>query len=103
MTASWIKREGWLKDYVKPKPRPVVSPKPQEEDVERLQVFTPIICPKCESRNVRSYGADKPVLYYRCQKCHYKFKVIEKTPPTLAALQSEQKKALIQFKHQYDT
>jgi hypothetical protein len=43
-------------------------------------ISVPIKCPYCKSRKVRCYGADKPVLYYRCWeiKCRKKFKVIEK-------------------------
>jgi DNA-directed RNA polymerase subunit RPC12/RpoP len=103
MTSDWIKKDraGWLRDYVKPKPGSVAPPVPQGEGSEQIQVFTPIICPKCGSRSVRSYGADKPVLYYSCQKCRHKFKVIEKDSAILTTIQSEQKKALVEFKDKY--
>jgi hypothetical protein len=88
--ASWVKKDGWLKGYVKEK-----SPVIRKEEVfgnskvieeievverQRTVIFIPIKCPFCSSRKVHCYGADKPVLYYQCKekKCKHKFKVLEK-------------------------
>jgi len=88
--ASWIRKDDWLKGYVEKK-TPVIQKdevcgynKVIEEigvvEKQRVVIFIPIKCPFCYSRKVHCYGADKPVLYYRCKesKCKHKFKVIEK-------------------------
>ncbi len=71
---KWINKKGWLNGYV--------DPIKQKEEVsdhkERVTVHIPLKCPGCRSRKVRCYGADKPVLYYKCMDCEFKFKVIEK-------------------------
>ena len=71
--AKWINKKGWLDGYVKP-----VQTK--EEDVRNksnVMVHVPLKCPGCRSRSVRCYGADKPILYYKCYECGFKFKVRE--------------------------
>lgn len=71
---KWINKKGWLNGYVDP-----VKPKDEVPDSkERVLVHIPLECPECESRKVRCYGADKPILYYKCVDCKHKFKVIEK-------------------------
>ncbi len=67
---KWINKKGWLDGYVKEKQ----EAKPQEN----VTVYIPLKCPSCRSRKVRCYGADRPVLYYKCFDCELKFKVIEK-------------------------
>jgi transposase-like protein len=72
--AEWINKKGWLDGYIK-------STKPKEEEVvnkSNVVVYLPLKCPVCRSRKVRCYGADKPILYYKCVDCELKFKVIEK-------------------------
>lgn len=72
--SEWIKKQGWLDGYVKPVKRK------DEEVKERgsVMVHIPLRCPACRSRKVRCYGADKPILYYKCVNCEIKFKVLEK-------------------------
>ena len=72
--AEWINKKGWLDGYVKPV-------KAKEGDVKgksNVVVHLPLKCPACRSRSVRCYGADKPILYYKCVDCELKFKVLEK-------------------------
>jgi transposase-like protein len=72
--AKWINKKGWLDGYVKPA-------RDAEEDVKSkssVVVHSPLKCPGCRSRSVRCYGADKPILYYKCVDCDLKFKVLEK-------------------------
>lgn len=72
--AEWINKKGWLDGYVKS------SNKPKEEEASKSSVVVHVLlkCPICRSRKVRCYGADKPILYYKCVDCESKFKVIEK-------------------------
>jgi len=72
--AEWIKKQGWLDGYVKP------AKKNDNEVKEKsnVMVHIPLRCPACRSRKVRCYGADKPILYYKCVDCENKFKVLEK-------------------------
>ncbi len=72
--SEWIKKQGWLDGYVKPAKRK------DEEVTEKgsVMVHVPLRCPVCRSRKVRCYGADKPILYYKCVDCEIKFKVLEK-------------------------
>lgn len=71
--AKWINKKGWLYGYV--------QPKVNENNVSNksnVMVHVPLKCPSCRSRSVRCYGADKPILYYKCVDCDLKFKVLEK-------------------------
>jgi|GEM_PF-5990718 len=73
MTA-WIdkKEDSWLDKPLKRERR--MTP---VEDHDVL-IHRPLKCRRCKSRSVRCYGADKPILYYKCVDCQHKFKVIEK-------------------------
>ena len=72
--AKWINKKGWLDGYVNTFKEKEDAVKPKEN----VMVHIPLKCPGCRSRKVRCYGADKPVLYYKCVDCEFKFKVIEK-------------------------
>ena len=60
----------------------IYNPVKEKEDTvkprQNVMVHIPLKCPGCRSRRVRCYGADKPILYYRCVDCMVKFKVLEK-------------------------
>lgn len=84
---KWLKKSpDWLKDYSEPKSKTSIttfnkSTIPQDNITTIIHI--PIQCPKCESRRVRCTGtAARPVLYYKCQDCKFKFKVLEKKPET---------------------
>ncbi len=71
---TWIdkKEDSWLD---KPQKRERRTSTMEDHDV---LIHRPLKCRRCNSRSVRCYGADKPVLYYKCVDCQHKFKVIEK-------------------------
>jgi transposase-like protein len=74
---KWINKKGWLNGYVDPiKQKEKVQVEPHLQ--WNVRVHVPLKCPGCRSRKVRCYGADKPILYYKCIDCSFKFKVIEK-------------------------
>lgn len=76
---SWVRTSGWLKGYVKEKPKyhkdNIIIPESSEQEV---QVVTAVRCDRCKSKNVKCYGKHPPVLYYKCKDCKNKFKVVEK-------------------------
>jgi transposase-like protein len=84
---SWIdNKKGWLKGY-KPERETVVGvldePKPveiknQKRPGEKVVEHIALKCPYCHSKKVKCYGADKPILYYKCTLCKKKFKVLER-------------------------
>ena len=76
---SWIKREGWLKGYVSEKSKPVENNDETNKDADTKTTIVRLIlkCPQCKSIKLKCYGAARPVLYYRCNDCGWKFKVIE--------------------------
>ena len=72
--AKWINKKGWLDGYV----NPVKAREEVVKEKSSVMVHIPLKCPGCRSRKVRCYGADKPILYYKCVDCDLKFKVLEK-------------------------
>ncbi len=75
---KWINKKGWLDGYVDPLKRKQEAPEELPHPQGNIVVHVPLKCPGCRSRKVRCYGADKPILYYKCLVCAVKFKVIEK-------------------------
>ncbi len=76
---SWMdKKEGWLKDYSKRKPRHIVVKEEtkKEEPINKGIFFMRPKCPKCGGKKVRCYGADGRIKYFKC-KCGVKFRAIE--------------------------
>lgn len=75
----WINTRGWLKGYTQDKLKTASSIKPEESSLPKSTVaHVPLKCPRCRSRRVRCYGTvDRPVLYYKCTACGFKFKVLE--------------------------
>jgi transposase-like protein len=81
--AKWINARGWLKGYVSQKEaRPVNISQPAANLESGNTVMRLVLrCPRCRSQKVKCYGADRPVLYYRCSACKWKFKVLEVDKP----------------------
>ena len=80
MVDKWVKagKRGWMGDHAKSARRQVEKESQEEQDDIRMTItHIPLRCPGCKSRSIRCYGADRPVLYYRCQDCDLKFKVFE--------------------------
>lgn len=77
--ASWIKKDGWLKGYVKEKP----EQKTRVEEVieEHVAVYGvtyyPLKCPKCQSKDIKTYSSKPPIRYHRCKLCDFRFRSIE--------------------------
>lgn len=79
---KWIDAKGWMKDDRLNKRQKVaddVIPAQETEEVTESEVvvYKPLKC-KCGSRKVHCYGADRPILYYKCMECGRKFKVLER-------------------------
>lgn len=79
---KWINARGWMNDERVMKrqkvpdnglPGPEMMQAPEPEVI----VHKPLRC-KCGSKKVHCYGADRPILYYKCMECGRKFKVIER-------------------------
>ncbi len=80
--AKWINAKGWMNDDRLMKRQKVPdNGLPEKEIVEAPEseviVHKPLKC-KCGSRKVHCYGADRPILYYKCMECGRKFKVLER-------------------------
>jgi len=75
---KWINKKGWLDGYIDPIKRKEETLQEPTHGQGNVTVHVPLKCPGCRSRKVRCYGADRPVLYYKCTDCMLKFKVIEK-------------------------
>lgn len=83
MAEPWINKKNWLKGYVEPrKPAEIIEEQIEENKEEKIIPTTVIFikpkCPKCGNKNLRCYGIDKNIRYFKC-KCGHKFKAIEKT------------------------
>lgn len=76
---SWIKRDGWLKGYVKEKPnRPAEVIETPEEHVAVYGVtYYPLKCPKCKSKDIKTYSSKPPIRYHKCKVCDFRFRSIE--------------------------
>lgn len=79
---KWIDAKGWMNDERLMKRQKVPDngfPGPETAEVPESDVVVhkPLKC-KCGSKKVHCYGADRPVLYYKCMECGRKFKVIER-------------------------
>jgi len=77
--AKWINAKGWLKGYVSEKDRPAAVDNviDKTEEIKGTVVRLILRCPRCRSLKLKCYGADRPVLYYKCNDCGWKFKVLE--------------------------
>lgn len=77
--SKWINTKGWLKGYVSEKDRPVAANGniSKGQDIKSTVVHIVLRCPRCKSQKLKCYGADRPVLYYKCNSCGWKFKVLE--------------------------
>ena len=70
---NWIpKKKGWIGNI------PAASPAVEIQPSENIVIHRPLKCKLCRSRKVHCYGADKPVLYYKCLDCAHRFKVLER-------------------------
>jgi len=82
---SWLERRerGWLDRVPKrtraPQPVPPEEPKSAEPDPYGV-VYTPLRCPKCQSKNVKTYMSRPPTRYHKCLDCSWNFKSTEKDP-----------------------
>lgn len=79
---KWIDAKGWMNDerLMKRQKAPdngLPGPETVEVSESDVVVHKPLKC-KCGSKKVHCYGADRPVLYYKCMECGRKFKVIER-------------------------
>jgi transposase-like protein len=79
--AKWINTKGWLKGYVSERQNSPINITQTEADKDINQKSTVVRlvlrCPRCQSLKLKCYGADRPVLYYKCNSCKWKFKVLE--------------------------
>ncbi len=98
--ANWIKREkGWLREHVRNKPiSPIESPKESSDDQQSKNlpgygiIYHPIKCPRCKSKNIKTYASRPPIRYHKCKKCKFLFRSIEEDGVEL--LKKEQKSDL---------
>ncbi len=76
---KWINTKGWLKGYVSERDRAEASNENvnKEQKPKSTVVRLVLRCPRCKSLKLKCYGADRPVLYYKCNSCSWKFKVLE--------------------------
>lgn len=79
---KWIDAKGWMNDARLMKRQKISDnglPGQEMAEVPEAEVIVhkPLKC-KCGSKKVHCYGADRPVLYYKCMECGRKFKVIER-------------------------
>ncbi|OGX05400.1 MAG: hypothetical protein A3G87_03210 [Omnitrophica bacterium RIFCSPLOWO2_12_FULL_50_11] len=76
---KWINAKGWLKGYVSEKSKAAVIDEGvnKEPEIKATIVRLVLRCPRCKSLKLKCYGADRPVLYYKCNSCGWKFKVLE--------------------------
>lgn len=77
--AKWINTKGWLKGYVSERNGPVSDKNnvSSDENIKSTVMHIVLRCPRCRSQKLKCYGADRPVLYYKCNGCGWKFKVLE--------------------------
>ena len=73
--SAWIEK---MIDFLPPRPQRPVAPASQKSKGSEIVEYHPLKCRKCKSRRVHCYGADRPILYYKCLDCEHKFKVVEK-------------------------
>jgi len=76
---KWINAKGWLKGYVSEKSSLDINNDVLNKETETKATVVRLIlrCPRCRSLKLKCYGADRPVLYYKCNECGWKFKVLE--------------------------
>ena len=76
--SPWVKKDGWLKGYIKPKPpAPIDSDSVKEDSSTPVQygiIYYPLKCPQCGSKDIKTYSSAPPVRYHKCKKCGYNFR-----------------------------
>lgn len=93
MAEPWINKKNWLKGYVEPrKPTEIIDEsteeKAQPEQKQQIQygiIYYPLECPRCKSKEIKTYSCKIPIRYHKCKKCGYKFKSREASEKELRA------------------
>jgi len=77
--SRWINTRGWLRGYVPEKNKRTTNNENLNKYIETKSTLVRLVlrCPKCKSLKLKCYGADRPILYYKCNECGWKFKVLE--------------------------
>ena len=83
---SWIKRDkGWLHSVPRQHPEPAkeesgVAVETENKPPVPVQygvVYHPLRCPKCHSKDIKTYACKPPVRYHKCKICGINFKSTE--------------------------
>ncbi len=80
--ASWIRKgKGWLDRYASPaRPEQQTEPPPAVETAEEPVygvIFHALKCPRCQSKDIKTYATRPPTRYHKCVKCKCLFRSTE--------------------------
>ena len=78
---DWIERpEEWIPHQSKQKHRSIVKEAEENQQSKKKQslqygvIYHPLRCPRCRSKNIKTYKSEPPIRYHKCRDCGYNFR-----------------------------